>query len=260
MAQAQLNALKYCSATQVILRHRAFLCLTLNYKSNTMQLEIRETKDGSNTLYVPTLNEHYHSVHGALQESQHVFIKHGLEHVLESKKDIKILEVGFGTGLNAILTFPFALSRQAFVQYDTLEKYPLTQEVVKKLRFDKFILNPELLEHFEALHAAPWNEPTELIPYFTLQKIHETLEEFCSPDAYYDIVYFDAFAPEKQPELWEDGMFAKLYKATRPGGVLVTYCAKGSFKRSLKAAGYEVEALPGPPGKREMTRGVKPLL
>ncbi len=225
-----------------------------------MLLEIRQTKDGSNTLYVPTLNEHYHSVHGALQESKHVFIKHGLEHVLEAKKDIKLLEVGFGTGLNAILTFPYALSQAAFIQYDTLEKFPLGPEVVDKLHFDKFILNPELHDTFLQMHACPWDEPVSFTPYFTLQKIHEALEEFYPPDAYYDLIYFDAFAPDKQPELWDEAMFAKLYKASRPGGILVTYCAKGSFKRSLKAAGFEVEALPGPPGKREMTRGVKPLL
>ena len=224
-----------------------------------MHLEIRQTKDGSNTLYVPELNEHYHSVHGALQESQHVFIKHGLAHVLEYRKDIKILEVGFGTGLNAILTFPSALARKAFIQYDTLEKYPLAQEMVAQLNYDQLILNPELYDVFLRMHQAPWNQPETLIPYFTLQKIHETLEEFCLPEAYYDLVYFDAFAPEKQPELWADDIFAKLFRAVRPGGVLVTYCAKGSFKRSLKAAGFETEALPGPPGKREMTRGTRPL-
>ncbi|WP_162427913.1 tRNA (5-methylaminomethyl-2-thiouridine)(34)-methyltransferase MnmD [Pontibacter pudoricolor] len=225
-----------------------------------MHLEIRQTKDGSNTLYVPELNEHYHSVHGALQESQHVFIKHGLEHALEQKRDVKILEIGFGTGLNAILTLPFALAQQAFIQYDTLEKYPLTAEVVEQLHFEQFILNPELLDYFKKMHAMPWNVPADLSPYFTLQKIHETLEEFSPPDAYYDVIYFDAFAPEKQPELWTAEVFAKLYKAVRPGGVLVTYCAKGAFKRNLKAAGFTVEALPGPPGKREMTRGTRPVL
>ena len=224
-----------------------------------MHLEIRQTKDGSNTLFVPELNEHYHSVHGALQESQHVFIKHGLEHVMSYKKDIKILEIGFGTGLNAILTYPFALAKKAFIQYDTLEKFPLQQEVVHQLQFDKVILNPELHDVFLQMHQSPWNEPVDMIPYFTLQKMHETLEEFVAPQSYYDLIYFDAFAPEKQPELWSEEMFVKLYNATRPGGVLVTYCAKGSFKRSLKAAGFEVEALPGPPGKREMTRGVKPI-
>ncbi|WP_242926454.1 tRNA (5-methylaminomethyl-2-thiouridine)(34)-methyltransferase MnmD [Pontibacter vulgaris] len=225
-----------------------------------MHLEIRQTKDGSNTLYVPELNEHYHSVHGALQESQHVFIKHGLEHALLQKKDIKILEIGFGTGLNAILSLPFSLAQKAFIQYDTLEKHPLTADVIADLDYDKLILNQELQDYFMRMHKAPWNEPIDIIPYFTLQKIHETLEEFCSPGSYYDVVYFDAFAPEKQPELWEEEMFVKLYKAMRPGGILVTYCAKGSFKRTLKAAGFQVEALPGPPGKREMTRGLKPVI
>jgi tRNA U34 5-methylaminomethyl-2-thiouridine-forming methyltransferase MnmC len=225
-----------------------------------MHLEIRQTKDGSNTLYVPDLNEHYHSVHGALQESQHVFIKHGLEHALEQKRDVKILEIGFGTGLNAILTLPYSLAQQAFIQYDTLEKYPLTQEVVEQLHFEQFIHDPEMLENFKKMHDAPWNAPVDLSPYFTLQKIHETLEEFSPPESYYDVIYFDAFAPEKQPELWTKEVFTKLYNATRPGGTLVTYCAKGSFKRNLKAAGFIVEALPGPPGKREMTRGIRPVL
>ena len=224
-----------------------------------MHLEIRQTKDGSNTLYVPDLNEHYHSVHGALQESQHVFIRQGLEHMLAQKKDIAVLEVGFGTGLNAILTIPVAVAQQALIRYDTLEKYPLSEEVVKQLHFEQFILNPELLDNFYQLHASRWNEPIDILPNFTLQKLHETLENYAAPGNYYDVIYFDAFAPEKQPELWTDAMFEKLYAATRPGGVLVTYCAKGSFKRSLKAAGYQVEALPGPPGKREMTRGLKPV-
>ncbi len=208
---------------------------------------------------MPELNEHYHSVHGALQESQHVFITHGLAHVLATRKDIKILEVGFGTGLNAILTFPFALAQKAFIQYDTVEKFPLTPEVVAQLHYEQLIGDAEAYKVFLQMHQAPWNEPVSLIPYFTLQKIHETLEVFCPPNAYYDVIYFDAFAPEKQPELWDDAMFAKLFRAVRPGGVLVTYCAKGSFKRSLKAAGFNVETLPGPPGKREMTRGTKPL-
>ena len=225
-----------------------------------MYLEIKKTKDGSNTLYVPALNEHYHSVHGALQESQHVFIKHGLEHVLTTKTDIKILEVGFGTGLNAILTIPFALSQKAFIQYDTLEKYPLSEKLVERLHFEQFILNPELQDYYRQMHHCNWNEPVTLMPFFTLQKINEGLEDFFPPEAYYDIIYFDAFAPEKQPELWTEEIFRKLYQATRPGGILVTYCAKGSFKRNLKAAGFEVEALPGPPGKREMTRGLKPTI
>ncbi|WP_370589988.1 tRNA (5-methylaminomethyl-2-thiouridine)(34)-methyltransferase MnmD [Rufibacter sp. LB8] len=206
---------------------------------------------------MPELNEHYHSVHGALQESQHVFIKMGLQATLERLPAVRLLEVGFGTGLNALLTLQHSLATGATVQYDTLEKYPLSAEVVDKLEFEKFILNPELLDFFQPLHAAPWEQPVPITPNFTLQKLEIDLEAFAPAPESYDLIYFDAFAPEKQPHLWTDAIFQKLYDALAPGGRLVTYCAKGSFKRSLKAAGFTVEALPGPPGKREMTRGVK---
>ncbi|WP_205500283.1 tRNA (5-methylaminomethyl-2-thiouridine)(34)-methyltransferase MnmD [Rufibacter psychrotolerans] len=223
-----------------------------------MNLEVRQTKDGSTTLYVPELNEHYHSVHGALQESLHVFIKMGLEATLERLPAVRLLEVGFGTGLNALLTLQHTLASKAAVQYDTLEKYPLAPEVVAQLQFDKFILNPELLDFFGPLHAAPWEQPVAVTPHFTLRKLETDLEAFAPSPESYDLVYFDAFAPEKQPHLWTDAIFQKMYDCLAPGGTLVTYCAKGSFKRSLKTAGFTVEALPGPPGKREMTRGVKP--
>ncbi|GAB2525979.1 tRNA (5-methylaminomethyl-2-thiouridine)(34)-methyltransferase MnmC2 [Rufibacter soli] len=222
-----------------------------------MNLEVRQTKDGSTTLFVPELNEHYHSVHGALQESLHVFIKMGLQATLERLPSVRILEVGFGTGLNALLTLQHTLATGAAVQYDTLEKYPLSMEVVAQLHFEKFILNPELLDFFTPLHAAPWEQPVAITPQFTLRKLETDLETFAPAPESYDLIYFDAFAPEKQPHLWTDAVFQKMYDCLAPGGTLVTYCAKGSFKRSLKAAGFTVEALPGPPGKREMTRGVK---
>ncbi|KAA9340295.1 tRNA (5-methylaminomethyl-2-thiouridine)(34)-methyltransferase MnmD [Adhaeribacter soli] len=223
-----------------------------------MKVEVKQTNDGSHTLYVPALNEHYHSVHGALQEALHVFIKHGLEPVLaNATTPINLLEIGFGTGLNAILTLQAFLTQKHSVLYDTLEKYPLPEEVIAQLQFENFILNPELLAYFRKLHAAPWNTEAAIRPNFTLQKLHADLENFALPANTYDLVYFDAFAPEKQPELWTDEIFAKIGQALKPGGVLVSYCAKGSFKRSLKAAGLTVEALPGPPGKREMTRARK---
>ncbi|MBC3540987.1 tRNA (5-methylaminomethyl-2-thiouridine)(34)-methyltransferase MnmD [Rufibacter sediminis] len=223
-----------------------------------MNLEVRQTKDGSTTLFVPELNEHYHSVHGALQESLHVFIKMGLEATLERQTTVRLLEIGFGTGLNALLTLQHTLVSGATVVYDTLEKYPLSPEVVAQLQFDKFILNPELLDYVGPLHAAAWEQPTTITPRFTLRKLETDLEAFAPAPDSYDLIYFDAFAPEKQPHLWTDAIFQKMYDCLAPGGTLVTYCAKGSFKRSLKAAGFTVEALPGPPGKREMTRGVKP--
>jgi tRNA U34 5-methylaminomethyl-2-thiouridine-forming methyltransferase MnmC len=222
-----------------------------------MNLEVRQTKDGSTTLFVPELNEHYHSVHGALQESLHVFIKMGLEATLERQPSVRLLEVGFGTGLNALLTLQHTLISGADVHYDTLEKYPLTPQVVAQLQFNRFILNPELLDFFNPLHTAPWEQPVSITPHFTLRKLETDLEAFAPAPESYDLIYFDAFAPEKQPHLWTDAIFQKMYDCLAPGGTLVTYCAKGSFKRSLKAAGFTVEALPGPPGKREMTRGVK---
>ena len=223
-----------------------------------MKVEVKQTNDGSNTLFVPELNEHYHSIHGALQEALHVFIKHGLQPVIENATEpIRMLEVGFGTGLNAILTLQTFLTEKATVFYDSLEKYPLKEELVTELHFENFILNPELLEYFEQLHAAPWNETVKISSNFSLQKIHADLETRSFPDQYYHLIYFDAFAPEKQPHLWTEEIFKKLAATLKTNGVLVSYCAKGSFKRALKAAGFAVEALPGPPGKREMTRATK---
>ena len=223
-----------------------------------MKTEIRETKDGSTTLFVPELNEHYHSINGALQESLHVFIRAGLEHVLQSQPQVRLLEVGFGTGLNALLTLQQVMGHRGQVQYDALEKYPLSWELVAAMHFEKFILNPELMDYLPQLHQAPWEQTASLLPGFDLKKQEAALETHLLPAQYYHLIYFDAFAPEKQPELWTDEIFRKLYGALLPGGILVSYCAKGSFKRSLKAAGFTLEALPGPAGKREMTRARRP--
>lgn len=225
---------------------------------NRMKTEIRQTKDGSATLYVPELNEHYHSVNGALQESMHVFIRAGLEFMGQNQSEIKILEVGFGTGLNALLTIQQNLIFQKKIFYHTLEKYPLTPNLIKEMHFEQFILNPELLDYLQPLHTSPWNEPTNITPDFTLLKSETDLQTYLFPEEHYDLIYFDAFAPEKQPELWTDAIFVKLFVALKWKGCLVSYCAKGSFKRSLKAAGFIVDALPGPTGKREMTRAIKP--
>ena len=223
-----------------------------------MKTEIRETKDGSTTLFVPELNEHYHSINGALQESLHVFIRAGLEQVLQFQPQVRLLEVGFGTGLNALLTLQHVLGQRGRIQYDALEKYPLSWELIAAMHFEKFILNPELMDYLPQLHQAPWEQAVSLLPGFDLQKHQAALETHLLPTQYYHLIYFDAFAPEKQPELWTDEIFRKLYGALLPGGILVSYCAKGSFKRSLKAAGFVLEALPGPAGKREMTRARRP--
>jgi tRNA U34 5-methylaminomethyl-2-thiouridine-forming methyltransferase MnmC len=227
-------------------------------KRELVKTEIRETKDGSTTLFVPELNEHYHSINGALQESLHVFIRAGLEHVLQQQAEVRLLEVGFGTGLNALLSLQHVLGQRARVYYDTLEKYPLRWELIQAMHFEKFILNPELLDYLAPLHQSAWEQAVALLPNFALRKLQADLETLVLPGASYHLIYFDAFAPEKQPALWTDAIFQKLYDALLPGGVLVSYCAKGSFKRSLKAAGFVLEALPGPAGKREMTRARRP--
>ncbi|UYZ62555.1 tRNA (5-methylaminomethyl-2-thiouridine)(34)-methyltransferase MnmD [Hymenobacter weizhouensis] len=223
-----------------------------------MHVEVRTTADGSSTLYVPALNEHYHSTHGAVQEAQHVYLSAGLEPVLAAATaPVRVLEVGFGTGLNALLTLQRSLTAPVRVEYDTLEKYPLPPAVIEQLGVERYILNPELQEFHRQLHAAPWNEPVALTPQFTLRKLAQALQNTALPASHYHVIYFDAFAPEKQPDLWTDEVFRQLHRATAPGGALVSYCAKGTFKRSLQATGWLVEKIPGPPGKREMIRARK---
>ncbi|TYZ13478.1 tRNA (5-methylaminomethyl-2-thiouridine)(34)-methyltransferase MnmD [Hymenobacter lutimineralis] len=223
-----------------------------------MDVEVRTTADGSSTLYVPALNEHYHSTHGAVQEAQHVYLRAGLEPLLAAASaPVRVLEIGFGTGLNALLTLQRSLVSPMLITYDTLEKYPLPLSVIEQLGVERYILNPELQDLHRQLHTAPWNEDVLLAPHFRLRKIDQELQQTTLPENQYHVIYFDAFAPEKQPDMWTDAVFTQLYEATAPGGCLVSYCAKGSFKRSLLAAGWQVEKIPGPPGKREMTRAWK---
>lgn len=225
------------------------------------KVEVRRTADGSATLFVPALNEHYHSAHGARQESAHVFIRHGLAPLLaaaaETGQLLSILEIGLGTGLNALLTLEAAQAAGASIEYDGLETFPLPPAVVAALQPEWDERGTPIKELFAELHAAPWNAPVELLPGFRLRKLHQPLQEAALPGGYYNLIYFDAFAPEKQPELWTESIFAQLYAAAAPGAVLVSYCAQGQFRRNLRAAGWHTERLPGPPGKREMTRAVK---
>lgn len=221
------------------------------------EVKIELTKDGSHTLFVPSLNEHYHSINGAKQESDHIFIKAGLLHSL--KDDIKILEIGFGTGLNAYLSLCVTQHTNKRIDYTSLELYPLPMEIVGQLNYvesDK----PEIKEYFIQLHACDWDIKNEITPHFYLTKIQTDFSKldfsFLS-DITFDIVYFDAFAPEKQPEMWSQEIFDTLYTLTSEDGILTTYCAKGVVRRMLLQAGYNVERLPGPPGKREMLRATK---
>jgi tRNA U34 5-methylaminomethyl-2-thiouridine-forming methyltransferase MnmC len=207
------------------------------------------TEDGSHTLYVPELNEHYHSVHGAVNESMHVYIQAGLKHIHQSH--IRILEVGFGTGLNALLTMQHAQHKT--IDYVAFEKYPLPEEVWQQINYDQ--LNG-IDNCFELLHRAKWNESVALSAAFALCKI---AGDFRDADivAPIDLIYFDAFGPDKQGDLWTEEVFRKIYAATAPQGVLVTYCAKGRVRRMLQEVGFSVERLPGPPPKKEMLRAIK---
>ena len=226
------------------------------------KIEVRTTADGSPTLYVPALDEHYHSHHGAAQESRHVFIAAGLAPLLAAglgqQRPLRLLEVGLGTGLNALLTLGAAQAAGAAIAYDGYETVPLPPATVAALA-PQWGAEPGLGQAFGHLHTAPWNEEFTLAPHFTLTKIRMPLQAAAMPDGHYDLIYFDAFAPEKQPELWTEEVFQKLYAAAAPGAVLVSYCAQGQFRRNLRAAGWLTEKLPGPPGKREMTRARKPL-
>ena len=218
-------------------------------------MNIEPTADGSNTLFVPELNEHYHSIKGALTESEHIFIRMGLEH--HPSPSPRVLEIGFGTGLNAFLTLLYADKTQRTVHYTSLERYPVAPELISHLGYPKRIC-PERAVDFYALHRAAWEEDIPLTPYFTLHKVQTDFTTYDFPDAY-DVIYFDAFAPEKQPEMWTQDLFARLYHSLRPGGILTTYCAKGIVRRTLQAVEFTVERLPGPPeGKREILRASKP--
>lgn len=219
-------------------------------------IQIEQTADGSQTLFVPELNEHYHSVKGALTESEHIFIRMGLKH--SSVEAPHVLEIGFGTGLNAFLTLLTADTDQRNIHYTTLERYPVTPALIEQLTYPELIC-PERKDDFQALHQAAWNTDVQLTPYFTLHKVETDFTSYTFP-ATYDVIYFDAFAPEKQPEMWTQSLFDTLCQQLNPQGILTTYCAKGAVRRMLQAAGFTVERLPGPPGgKREILRATKHL-
>lgn len=218
---------------------------------------IEKTDDGSATLFVPELNEHYHSTKGARTESQHIFIDMGLK--ASSAISPRILEIGFGTGLNAWLTLEEAERSGRNVHYTGLERYPLEWEMVEPLGYVGKKDEPTAADLFRQVHTSLWEEDILLTSHFTLRKVQVDVHRFCelSPECA-DVIYFDAFAPEKQPEMWTEELFRHLYVLLNEGGILTTYCAKGMVRRMLQAAGFIVERLPGPPGgKREILRAWK---
>lgn len=222
-----------------------------------MKREIETTKDGSHTLFVPELNEHYHSTNGAIQEANHVFIDAALNHC--NKKNINILEIGFGTGLNAFLTLNTAENKKIHINYTTLELYPISSKDIQQLNYSNQIDN-QFSSYYYDLHQTDWEVKHQISKHFSLLKIQI---DFSNPDSFktntkYDIVYFDAFGPDKQPEMWQQPIFEKIFSVMSAGGILTTYSAKGVIRRMLQNIGFIVERIPGPIGKREMLRATKP--
>jgi tRNA U34 5-methylaminomethyl-2-thiouridine-forming methyltransferase MnmC len=215
--------------------------------------QLIKTSDGSDTIFVPELNEHYHSVHGAVQESTFIFINNGFE--VCPADPLNIFEVGFGTGLNALLTAMKCLNGTRKVNYTTIEKYPPDLKIINSLNH-KFYAGDNGIELFNSIHSSPWNSFVNICQNFNLKKIKgDFITDTISGS--FDLIYFDAFGPDKQPEIWTLKMFERIASVTKKEGILVTYSAKGEVKRNLKACGFEVILLPGPPGKRQIIRAIK---
>jgi tRNA U34 5-methylaminomethyl-2-thiouridine-forming methyltransferase MnmC len=221
-----------------------------------MEKKIILTEDGSHTIAIPERNLTYHSIHGAIHESVHVFIKAGLEYGLEAydwPEPVQLFEMGLGTGLNAILTAIAAEKIKRKIIYTAIEPFPLADEEIKALNYQQILANEEL---FLQLHRSRWQEDVKLTDYFSMRKERVDLLTF-STNQRFHLIYYDAFAPSAQPELWTGEVFEKLYHLLRSNSLLVTYCAKGDVRRAMQAAGFTVEKLKGPPGKREMLRATK---
>ncbi len=217
-----------------------------------MSNQIVVTEDGSHTLISSNFNVSYHSVHGAIQESNHVFIDHGLEYVNYRNTAIKVFEMGFGTGLNAWLTYKFSLDEKLSIEYHTIEQYPVLIETAKELNY----VDQHEIDLFMEFHLSEWEKENTFSPSFKFTKYQVSLEKFNS-DQKFDLIYFDAFAPGAQPELWTAAIFEKIFNFTNKGGILMTYCSKGQVRRNIETAGFSVEKLEGPPGKREILRAKK---
>lgn len=219
-----------------------------------MKRELIQTSDGSMTIFLPEMNENYHSGHGAYNEAMHVFIRNGLEFL--NHEPINVFEMGFGTGLNALLSFEFSLEKDIKINYSGIEAFPVENELIEKINYNEFV-QADGVEAFKKMHAISWNHTHEFSPLFSFKKIHAKIEDYVPEKENFDVVFYDAFGPRAQKEMWDISILTKMYEMLKPDGILVTYCANGQFKRDLKQLGFRIEALPGPPGKREMTRAIK---
>lgn len=218
--------------------------------------EIVLTNDGSMSVKADHWDEQYHSVHGAIQESMHVFIEAGLKEKWKLQNSLSVLEIGFGTGLNALLTLLEANHAKKYVHYCSLEKFPLPESIHEQLNYDKMIEAEQNSLWYREIYQCTWEKEHPISNYFTLKKQQMQLED-CTFNNQFDVIYFDAFSPTSQPELWTNSIFQLMYNALKNDGILVTYCAKGIVKRTIKSVGFSLETLQGPKGKREMIRARK---
>lgn len=214
---------------------------------------LQQTLDGSHTIYIPEMDEHYHSTNGAIQEAQHIYIAKAYN--FSTNPNPTIFEVGFGTGLNTLLTALEAEKQRRKTVYISIEKYPISAEESTQLNFP-YLIDGKPIDLFSKIHSAPWNEFVEISPWFSLKKNQADLTQLPVLENV-DVIYFDAFAPNKQASMWAETIFQYLYNHTNDNGILTTYCAKGDVRRMLQSVGYHVERTDGPPGKREMLRATK---
>ncbi len=222
------------------------------------QKRIITSEDGSHTIELIGKDEQYHSTHGAVQESNHVYIKHGLEKIAESRKQIHILEIGMGTGLNVLLTYQYALKHQLDIHYTAVEAYPLEETIYRQLNYSHMIDSTDALKNtFNRIHQSKWKEEILLNNNFRFIKMDQKIQEVPLKETRFNLVYHDAFNPDLEPDLWDEELFRKIYKSMTANSILTTYSTKGIIKRALKACGFIIEKKPGPPGKREILNAVK---
>ncbi len=229
----------------------------------TPQVQIITTGDGSHTLFSEQFNEVYKSRHGAIKESRHVFIAQGLDYVLnmmaqkQEASAVSILEVGFGTGLNTLLTMIEAERRNLKIEYTTLEPYPIDIDTIKALNYTEQLGYEFCYGPYHTTHLVRWDEMHPVTPHMGFKKIKASVIDYTLAENSFDLIYYDAFAPTHQPEMWTIEVFKKMFHALKPGGILVTYCSKVTVQKAMKEAGFTVEKTPGPPGRRDMLRAHK---